>query len=500
MQSKTPVYILAALAAIFGLCACVAASAFGAYFIYQDEVNAIISDPSLLWREPGAQQPPVEETRVPVGEDIDLADLFAPMWEARQFLHEDFVEQPVDDEALALGAVDGLNAFFDAQGVNLDNVDISASAPSAASLSSQAGTPAEIVDEFSAFWEAWRGAQYGETGAIVSYQDLLYASLRGMVNGLGDENTAYLDPFELQQSDLSLEGNYEGIGAWVDTTTEYVTIIAPMEGSPAEEAGLLPGDVVIAIDGQDMTGVNGNVVISYILGPAGTTVVLTIQREGEPEPFDVEIVRAAITVPSVQSEIIEGTDIAYVQLFTFGADSAPELHEALGSVMAENPSGLILDLRNNGGGFLNTAVEITSEFIEDGIVLYEEYGDGTRDTYNTQDGGLATDIPLIVLVNQGTASASEILAGAIQDYERGQLLGETTFGKGSVQVSRLLSNNKGALRITIAHWLTPDERQIHGIGLEPDVFVALTEEDLQADRDPQLERAVEMLQASTNSN
>jgi carboxyl-terminal processing protease len=161
---------------------------------------------------------------------------------------------------------------------------------------------------------------------------------------------------------------------------------------------------------------------------------------------------------------------------------------------------LILDLRNNGGGFLNTAVEITSEFVEDGVVLYEEYGDGTRDTYKAQDSGLATDIPLIVLVNQGTASASEILAGAIQDYERGQLVGETTFGKGSVQVSRLLSDNKGALRITIAHWLTPDERQIHGIGLEPDVVVPLTEEDLLADRDPQLERAVELLQARSSTN
>src|SRR3990172_1814024 len=353
MQSKTSVYILAALALILGLGACVAASAFGAYFIFQDEINAVISDPSLLWREPGAQ-PPIEETQIPVGEGIDLAELFAPMWEARQFLHEDFVEQPINEAALARGAEDGLNSFFDANGVNLDTVDVSADAPSASSLSSQAGTPAEIADEFSAFWEDWRAAQYGETGTIVSYQDLLYSSLRGMVDGLGDSNTAYLDPFELQQSDLSLEGNYEGIGAWVDTTTEYVTIIAPMEGSPAEEAGLLPGDIVLAVDGQDMTGVDGNVVISRILGPAGTTVVLTIQRESEPEPFDVEIVRAAITVPSVESEILEGTDIAYVQLFTFGADSASELHEALASVMAEDPAGLILDLRNNGGGFLNT--------------------------------------------------------------------------------------------------------------------------------------------------
>jgi carboxyl-terminal processing protease len=499
MNSKAPVYVIIALVVILGLCACVATSAFATYFIFQDEINAVLHDPSLLWREAGAQ-PPVQITEIPVGEEIDLSELFAPMWEARQFLREDFVEQPIDDAVLAQGAEEGLNEFFDALGVNLDTVDVSDESPRAESLSSRADTPTEIADEFATFWGAWRVAQYGQTGTIVSYQDLLYAALRGMVRSLGDENTGFLDPYELRQSDLSLEGNYEGIGAWVDTTTEYVTIIAPMEGSPAEAAGLLPGDVVIAVDGMDMTGVDGNVVISHILGPAGSTVVLTIQREVEPEPFDVEIVRAAITVPSVEGEILEGTNIAYVQLFTFGADSASEMHNALTEVMAENPSGLIIDLRNNGGGFLNTAVEITSEFIGDGVVLYEEYGDGTRDTYETQDGGLAIDIPLIVLVNGGTASASEILAGAIQDYERGQLVGETTFGKGSVQISRLLSNGQGALRITIAHWLTPDERQIHGIGLEPDVEVILTEEDLQAQLDPQLDRAIELLQANAFNN
>jgi len=284
----------------------------------------------------------------------------------------------------------------------------------------------------------------------------------------------------------------------VDTTTEYVTIIAPMPDSPAEKAGLLAGDVVIAIDGEDMTGVDGNVVVSHILGPAGTTVVLTIQRESEPTPFDVSVIRAAITVPSVETEMLDG-DIAYIQLFTFGADSSAEIHSALEEIQAQNADGLILDLRNNGGGFLNTAVDITSEFMTDGVALYEEYGDGTRDSYNLQDGGLAVDIPMVVLVNGGTASASEILAGAIQDYGRAQLVGETTFGKGSVQISRTLSNDQGALRITIAHWLTPNERHIDGVGLEPDVVVPLTEEDVQAQRDPQLDRAVELLNGSASN-
>ena len=496
MNSKTPIYIILALTAILGICACVSATAFGAYFVFRDEINAVISDPSLLFREPGAN--PAQLPQVPVGEEINLSDLFAPMWEARQYLLEDFVNQPVDDGAMAQGAIEGLTAFLDSRGADISQVQAPADAPSAETLSLQADTPGEISGDFSSFWEVWRSAQYGSTGVVVSYQELEQAALRGMVEALGDPHTAYLDPFELQQSDLSLEGNYEGIGAWVDTTTEYVTIIAPMPDSPAEKAGLLAGDVVIAIDGEDMTGVDGNVVVSHILGPAGTTVVLTIQRESEPAPFDVSVIRAAITVPSVETEMLDG-DIAYIQLFTFGADSSAEIHSALEEIQAQNADGLILDLRNNGGGFLNTAVDITSEFITDGVALYEEYGDGTRDSYNLQDGGLAVDIPMVVLVNGGTASASEILAGAIQDYGRAQLVGETTFGKGSVQISRTLSNDQGALRITIAHWLTPNERHIDGVGLEPDVVVPLTEEDVQAQRDPQLDRAVELLNGSASN-
>jgi carboxyl-terminal processing protease len=496
MNSKTPIYIILALTAILGICACVSATAFGAYFVFRDEINAVISDPSLLFREPGAN--PVQQTQVPVGEEINLSDLFAPMWEARQYLHEDFVNQPIDDGALAQGAIDGLSTFLDSKGVDISQVQAPADAPSSETLSLQADTPGEVSNDFAGFWDVWRDAQYGSTGVIVSYQELEQAALRGMVEALGEPHTVYLDPFELQQSDLSLEGNYEGIGAWVDTTTEYVTIIAPMPDSPAEKAGLRAGDVVIAIDGEDMTGVDGNVVVSHILGPAGSTVVLTIRRAGEPAPFDVSVVRAAITVPSVETKILDG-NIAYIQLFTFGADSSAEMHSALQEMLAQNPDGLILDLRNNGGGFLNTAVDISSEFMSDGVALYEEYGDGTRDSYTLQSGGLAIDIPMVVLVNGGTASASEILAGAIQDYGRAQLVGETTFGKGSVQISRNLSNGQGALRITIAHWLTPDERQIDGLGLEPDVVVPLTDEDVQAQRDPQLDRALELLNGSASN-
>ena len=496
MKSNRPLLITLIVLIASAICLCTVTAAGLSYFFLQDEITRILQDPSIIFnQQPGAIEARIE-TPIPIGEETDLASLFAPMWESRQFLQQDFVEQPVSDQVLGQGAFDGLNGFLETFGVDLENIQVAETAPSAKELSERADTPQEAADDFLAYWEAWRKVQYGSTTILTSQQELMRISLRGMVAALDDDHTGYLDPFELQQSDLSLQGEYEGIGAWVDTTADYVTIIAPMQGSPAEAAGLRPGDVVLAVDGQDMTGVAGDVVISYILGPRGTTVVLTIQREGEPEPFDVSIVRDRIFVPSVEGEILD-SNIAYIQLFTFGTDSASELHSTLEELMAQNPRGLIFDLRNNGGGFLDTAVSTTSEFIEDGVVLYEEYGDGRREAYETLGNGLATELPLIVLVNQGTASASEILAGAVQDHGRGILLGETTFGKGSVQISRLLSNDQGALRITVAHWLTPDERQIHGLGLDPDVFVSLTEEDAEAERDPQLDEAIRLLSSQS---
>jgi carboxyl-terminal processing protease len=496
MKSNKPLVAILVALILVAMCACVGSVALFGWTL-RDEIAQFIKDPqSVILQEQNPSAQPDETT--PLGEEVDLHEVFAPMWEVRDILRDQFFDQPVSDDVFAQGALTGLSAFLENQGVDLADLQAPADAPSASSLASDAGTPDEAMDAFAPFWEAWRSVQYGGTDIFVTYQDLLRASLHEAVHALGDPHTNYMDPLELHQADMELEGNYEGIGAWVDTTTEFVTIIAPMEGSPAEAAGLKAGDVVIAVDGQDMTGIDGNVVISHILGPAGSTVVLTIQREGEPAPFDVSIVRGQIFVPSVESEMLPG-GIGYIQLFTFGSDSADEMHKAIQTIMDQNPNGLIVDLRNNGGGFLDTAVSITSEFIDDGVVLYEEYNDGSRNTYDAESGGLALDVPLVILVNGGTASASEILAGAIQDHMRGQLVGETTFGKGSVQISRTLANNQGALRVTIAHWLTPDERLIHGLGLEPDVVVPLTDEDVQAGRDPQLDRAVELLGGSAGN-
>jgi len=361
--------------------------------------------------------------------------------------------------------------------------------------STDGDSTAEItMDElFSPFWETWDIVHDQYIDQPVDDQEMMRGAINGMLESLGDQHTAYMNPDQFMQANIPMDGEYEGIGAWVDTSTEYLTIISPMPGSPAEEAGLQPGDEVIEIDGEDMTGLDGSLVIRKVLGPAGSSVVLTIQREGETAPFEVTIVRAKITIPSVESRILDD-DIGYVAIMTFAAETQSELQDNLEEILAENPVGLIIDLRNNGGGYLQTAVEVGSEFIFEGIILHEDYGsDEELIAYRASKNGIATDIPMVLLVNEGSASASEIVAGAIQDHERGPLVGATTFGKGSVQNWISLDNNQGAVRITIARWLTPDKRQIHEVGLVPEYEVEYTEEDFLADLDPQLDKAIEVL-------
>lgn len=361
-----------------------------------------------------------------------------------------------------------------------------------ADLGSSAGTPTQYKELFKPFWEAWQIVKDQYVDQPVDEQKMMQGAIRGMLDSLGDPHTSYMDPDEYRQANLPMDGEYEGIGAWVDTTGDYVKIVSPMPGSPAEKAGLKANDIIIKVDGEDMTGIDGNLVLRRILGPAGTDVTLTIQREGLDAPFDVTITRAKIIIPSVEGKMLDG-NIAYIQLFTFGEKTTGELKTKLRELMAQNPKGLILDLRNNGGGYLNTAIEVVSQFIDKGVVMYEEYGNGQRKTFQALPGGLATKIPIVVLVNEGTASASEITAGAIQDYGRGVLVGVTTYGKGSVQNWIPLENNQGAVRVTIARWLTPKERQISKIGLKPDVEVPLTEEDIKNEKDPQLDKAIEII-------
>jgi carboxyl-terminal processing protease len=267
-----------------------------------------------------------------------------------------------------------------------------------------------------------------------------------------------------------------------------------MPGSPAEEVGLQPGDRVVAVDGEDVTGIDANLVVRRVLGPSGTTVILTIAREGEVDLLVFEIERAEIVVPSVHGEILND-DIGYIQLFNFSNETASDLRSEIEALEDQDMQALILDLRGNGGGFLFSAIDVASEFIDQGLILTERFGDGSEETYRANRRGLATEIPLVVLVDAGSASASEIVAGAIQDYDRGVLVGETTFGKGSVQNWIPLDEEQGAVRVTVARWYTPDNRQIHEQGLEPHVTVEFTQEDFENGDDPQLDRAISILES-----
>jgi len=353
-------------------------------------------------------------------------------------------------------------------------------------------TPQEQEQLFAAFWQVWDLVHQDYVDQPVDDEALMRGAIRGMLDALGDQHTSYMDPQQYKDATTGLEGEYEGIGAWVSTDGEYLTINEPMPGSPAEEAGLKPGDQVIGVDGEDVTGLAPELVRMRVLGPKDSTVILTILRTGVDEPLDVEIQRGRITVPSVTGEMKDG-DIAYIRLYTFGDKTTKELRDSLEELLAQNPKGLILDLRNNGGGYLQTAVEVTSEFVDEGVVLYEVYNDRPRITYDVLGNGMATDIPMVVLINEYSASASEIVAGALQDHQRATLVGETSFGKGSVQQWIPLVDDQGAAKITIARWLTPNGRQIHEIGLTPDYEVVRDEINGDPDVDEQLAKALELL-------
>jgi carboxyl-terminal processing protease len=321
---------------------------------------------------------------------------------------------------------------------------------------------------------------------------LPYAAIEGVIDATGDPYTAFLDPLRAEILRTDLQGGFEGIGATVRLRPDgNLEIVQPLPGWPAIQAGLLSGDAVLEIDGVKVQGMTLYEAISAIRGPSGTTVRLLVAREGTEEPFVVEIERAHIDLPAVESRMLED-NIGYVRLSEFGEVATGELRGALRELRANDLDGLVFDLRGNRGGFLSVAVEVTSQFVGDGPILIERFKDGRERQYSAQAGGLALDVPLVVLVDGGSASASEIAAGAIQDSDRGVLIGTTTLGKGSVQMVQTLSDGS-ELRVTFARWFTPDGRGIHGEGLEPDIEVDLTEEDILEGRDPQLERAVEVL-------
>ncbi len=351
----------------------------------------------------------------------------------------------------------------------------------------------DIPVEFATFWEAWSFLNEQFYGEIPPDDERVYGAIRGMVTSFGDQHTGFIDPVRAEVFSEDINGSFEGIGATI-RLDEFgrLIIVDPMPGSPALNAGLRPGDIVIEIDGQSLEGLSLYEDVLLIRGPADSTVVLSIFREGETEPFDVSIVRDTIEIEVVESELLEN-NIGHVRLTQFSKGAANLAGDAIESLLDQGATAIIFDLRSNPGGLLSEAVDVSALFIEEGPVVIERLKGGEERAFNADfSRHVAVDTPLVVLTNGGSASASEIVAGAIQDYERGTVIGQQTFGKGSVQLPHKLSDGS-ELRVTVAEWLTPLARQIHGEGITPDVEVEMTFEDIEQELDPQLDAAVEFL-------
>jgi carboxyl-terminal processing protease len=351
--------------------------------------------------------------------------------------------------------------------------------------------PQETGTTFDLFWEAWNLIQQDFYGDLPTEDEMVYGAIRGALDTLDDPFTGFIEPDMAAINREDDSGTFEGIGAYVTMSDGRLSIVNTFRDQPAAQAGLRRGDIVLQVDETPIENMSIYEAITLIRGPAGTPVRLKILRDGQ-DPFEVEITRTRIDIPVVESEMRED-GIAYVQMLEFSYDATAKLSEALRELLAENPKGLILDLRGNPGGWLNEAILTAGVFLpEKKVVLIERMKDGTERVFETPDQPVAPDIAMVVLVDGGSASASEIVAGALQDHGRAVLIGEKTFGKGSVQLPHELSNG-AELRVTIARWFTPNDRAIHGEGLEPDIAVELTLEDFENELDPQLDRAVEYL-------
>jgi len=325
----------------------------------------------------------------------------------------------------------------------------------------------------------------------IDQQKLFYGALSGFVEGIGDPYTVFLDPEMNEDFQTQIEGKFEGIGAELGLKDKIATIIAPMPESPAEKAGLQSGDKIISVDSKETFGMTIEQVVRMIRGPKGSTVTLLILR-GADDPLEVKIVRDVILMKSVTSEFRKD-GLAYIHISSFGEDTLESFQKFAAEVKKNNPQGLIIDLRNDPGGLLDTALEICGYWIKDGEpVLIEKYGDGSEVKSFAKNGAEFSGIPTVVLINQGSASASEILAGALQDYGFATIVGMTSFGKGSVQELRPLPDGS-SVKVTIAKWLTPKGRSINEEGIKPDIEVDVTKADAEKKIDAQLNKAIELL-------
>jgi carboxyl-terminal processing protease len=372
-------------------------------------------------------------------------------------------------------------------------------------------SPVEAPDEFDVFWQAWSIVQ----GRFVDREvlddtNLTYGAIEGMLNALGDQgHTAFLTPEELESQRSDISGKFSGIGARIGVEDGMPVIVAPFDGSPADKAGVKAGDIITAVDGEDTAGRDLGEIVDTIRGPAGSEVTLSVLRlDGEnTDSYEIPIVRGEIEIPAADWAMIPGTDAALIRLSQFNANATDDLRESIQAAEKAGATSLVLDLRNNPGGLLEQAVRVTSQFLDSGNVLQESDAEGNVRSYGVRPGGIATEIPMVALINGGSASSAEILAGALQDYDRAELVGETTFGTGTVLEPFVLDDGS-ALMLGTRQWLTAEGRTIRKQGVAPDEEVILsvaadllsadeleemTAQEVLESEDAQLLKALELL-------
>jgi len=353
-----------------------------------------------------------------------------------------------------------------------------------------AQTPQNI--DFGVFWQIWDILSTRHVDRPFEPQKLINGALRGLAAAIDDPYTAFLPPVENKEVKDNLNGRYEGIGAELGLRDGQLTVIAPLDGSPAQSAGVQSGDIILKVDEEETSVLTLSEAVTKIRGPAGEIIVLTLRR-GEEEPFEVEITRQQITVKSIRWED-KGDGVIYIRVGRFGEQTSQDWDTAIDEIINnQSPitKSIILDVRSNPGGYLQASIHIASEFVNTGVVVYEEFGDGQRQEFKSDHRGRLTAVPVVVLIDEGSASASEILAGALRDLKGASLVGKKSFGKGTVQ-DAVEFNDGSSVHVTIARWLTPNGDRIDGVGLEPDVVVERTEEEASADIDSQLEKALEI--------
>ncbi|MFP4515001.1 MAG: S41 family peptidase [Parcubacteria group bacterium] len=347
--------------------------------------------------------------------------------------------------------------------------------------------------DFNLYWQVWDTVKttYVDSEEI-SEEDMFYGSLEGMIKAIDDPYTSFLDPELSKKFNDDLSGSFEGIGAEIGIRDDTLTIIAPIDGMPAEKAGLKSGDKVLSIDGKSTAGISIDKAVDTIRGEKGTDVILTIYREGLDETKDITITRGVIIIESVKTEMLDNK-IMLISISNFNEDTEDMFSRAIEEAQNNEVEGIILDLRNNPGGFLDSAIEIASEWVETGPVVLERFDENDITKYQARGVARLKDYQTVVLLNQGSASASEIVAGALQDYNEATIVGEQSYGKGSVQTLKPFTDGS-SLKVTVAKWLTPQGQSISEKGITPDVEVEYNIEDFENDRDPQLDKAIEIIE------